>query len=69
MSLIYHFAAFTYSTLALVEIAVLMAAAIAILFVVLRGIYRALFGPKTEKTKLKPEDLQQLKRAGQSGFY
>ena len=69
MSLIASLPAYIYSVLALAEIGVLLAAAIALLFFVVRALYRAFLGPKEKQRKLKPEDLRHLKRAGQSGFY
>ena len=58
-----------YSTLALAEVAVLIASVVAIFYLVLRSIVRAFRKPAPETKKVRAEDLRHLKRAGQSGFY
>ena len=58
-----------YSTLAIAEVVVLFASAFGVMFLVGRVIVLA-FAKPTEETKRVPrEQLQHLKRAGQSGFY
>jgi hypothetical protein len=56
-----------YSALALAEFGVLLASALGVLFLVVRGIVRAFRAPPPERTVPKAEDLRHLKRAGQSG--
>ena len=62
-------AALIYSTLALAEIGVLLISAVAVLFIVVRGIIRAFRPPPPERRPPKAEDLRHLKRAGQSSPY
>ena len=58
-----------YSALGLAEIFALFASAIAVGFLIVRAILRAIFVAKDEtQKKARPEDLRQLKRAGQSGW-
>jgi hypothetical protein len=56
-----------YSVLALAEIAVLLASAAGVGFLVVRGIVRACRAPEPGRTQVKPESAHRLKRAGQSG--
>jgi hypothetical protein len=60
--------AFIYSGLALAEIIVLIASACAVLFLVVRGIVRSLAKRGDETKRVPKENLQHLKRAGQSGW-
>jgi len=62
-------AAFIYSALALAEIGVLIASAVAVLFLAVRGTIRAFRAPPPERRRPKAEDLHHLKRAGQSSPY
>jgi hypothetical protein len=62
-------AAFIYSSLALAEVGVLVASALAVLFLTVRGTIRAFRKPPPEQRKPKAEDLRHLKRAGQPSPY
>jgi len=58
-----------YSALAVAEVAVLVASALAILWLVLRAILRVFRKKGPEDKRPRAEDLRHLKRAGQSGPY
>jgi predicted membrane protein len=53
-----------FSTVALVEVFVLIASAIAVVFLIVRAIMRAIFVPKDETQRVpSQEEMQHLKRA------
>jgi uncharacterized membrane protein len=56
-----------YTTLGLVEVLVLLVSALAFAFLIVRGIFRALFLRKDETQKVPTqEEMRHLKRAGSS---
>ena len=62
-------AAVIYSALALAEVGVLVASALAALFFIVRATIRAFRKPPPEQRPPKAEDLRHLKRAGLSSPY